>query len=57
MRPPRYLCVCVSSPIKFWMPELTFKEYGMCMTASESVLKAYFINPSQQSACVSPYHC
>jgi hypothetical protein len=37
------------------MPEPIFMKLGMHIMAPEPISVAYFINPSHQSVCVSPY--
>jgi hypothetical protein len=56
MRSPCCLCVCVSPSINLWMPESIFIKSGAYIVASESVSKAYFINPYHQSVCLYVYH-
>jgi hypothetical protein len=44
--------VSVYPPINFWMLELIFMKLGMYIMAPEPNSVVYFINPSQQSACL-----
>jgi hypothetical protein len=46
---PCCLCVCIASPINFWMPEPIFMKLGMYIIVLEPISTPYFINPSQQS--------
>jgi hypothetical protein len=50
------LCVCVSPPINFQVPEPIFIKLGMYIMACEPISTVYFINPSHQTVClcVSP---
>jgi hypothetical protein len=50
------LSVCLCSPINFRMPEAMFMKLGMCITATELISKAYFINPSHQAVCLFMYN-
>jgi hypothetical protein len=55
MRSPCCLCVCISHPLNFWMPEPIFMELPMYIMAYEhlSVTYVYFINIFHQSVCLN----
>jgi hypothetical protein len=48
-------CLCVSSLINCWMPEPVFMKTGMYVMAPQRISRAYFINPSHDSACLYVY--
>jgi hypothetical protein len=50
-----WVSVCISTPINFYMSEPIFMKLSMYMMAPEPISKAYFINPSHQSACLYVY--
>jgi hypothetical protein len=45
------VCLCIP-PVNFWMPVQIFMKLSMYIMATESILTAYFINPSHQSVCI-----
>jgi hypothetical protein len=49
---PCCLCVSVSLPINFWMPERIFMKLGMYIMAPEPISTAYSISPSHQSVSI-----
>jgi hypothetical protein len=55
MPSPACLCICVSTFINVRMPKPVFMKRAMYITKPESILTAYFINPSHQSVYLYVY--
>jgi hypothetical protein len=51
----RCVCVHVSHPISFWIPETIFTKFGMYIMAPELNSAAYIICSSYQSVCLYVY--
>jgi hypothetical protein len=43
--------------VKKYSAEMVIIKLGMYIMTPEPISTAYFINPSDQSACMSPYRC
>jgi hypothetical protein len=49
------VCLCIPSPINFWMPEPIFMKLGTYISAPQPISTAYLKNPSHQSVCLYVY--